>query len=298
VKETILKINNLSKKYGKVQAVDKLSFEIYKGQIYGLLGPNGSGKTTTLGMILGVIEPDSGTYQWFNSLPPTEARKKIGAILEHPNFLPYLSAKENLKITCQIRNVPYSDIERVLGIVDLSKRADSLFKTFSFGMKQRLAIAAALLGDPGVLILDEPTNGLDPSGIAEVRDLILKIASQDKTIILASHLLDEVQKICSHVLVIHDGHKIQTSQVDEIINSGQQVELESNEFIDLEKAAAASPLIAHFKAKNHKVICTLNEGSTAEDLNKYFFSKGIVLSKLNTIHQSLEQHFLELLKND
>ncbi|HPE86777.1 MAG TPA: ATP-binding cassette domain-containing protein [Bacteroidales bacterium] len=298
MKETILEIQNLNKRYGKIHAVNDLSLKIKQGQIYGILGPNGSGKTTTLGIILGVINADSGSYKWFGQTPNAATRRKIGAILEHPNFLPYLSAKENLKIICQIRNVPYQDIDRVLQIVNLSSRSRSLYKTYSYGMKQRLAIAAALLGDPGVLILDEPTNGLDPAGIAEVRALIRKVASTKKTIILASHLLDEVQKICTHVLVIHNGKKIQSSTVEEIVNNGYKVEIEAADFINLRKSAEESPFIKSFSGEGNKLLCTLEEGKTAEEVNQYFFSKGIVLKQLNPIHQSLEQHFLALLNDD
>lgn len=296
--ETILEINNLNKHFGKVHAVNNLSLEIKRGQVFGILGPNGSGKTTTLGMILGVTTPDSGSYKWFGENPSPAVRRKIGAILEHPNFLPYLSARENLKVICQIRGVDYSDIDRVLKLVDLKHRERSLFKTYSYGMKQRLAIAAALLGDPGVLILDEPTNGLDPTGIAEVRELIRNIAATDKTIIMASHLLDEVQKICSHVMVIHNGIKLQTSSVDEITGSGHKVEIEANELVSPEKFMDDKSIITDYTRDHKKFVCTLAEGKTPEDLNSYFFSHGVVLRRINPIHQTLEQHFLALLKDD
>ena len=296
--ETILEINKLNKHFGKVHAVNDLTISIESGQVFGILGPNGSGKTTTLGMILGVTTPDSGTYKWFGEDPSPAVRRKIGAILEHPNFLPYLSARENPKIICQIRGVEYSDIDRVLGLVDLKHREKSLFKTYSYGMKQRLAIAASLLGDPGVLILDEPTNGLDPTGIAEVRQLIKDIAATDKTIIIASHLLDEVQKICSHVMVIHNGIKLQTSSVNDIISTGHKVEIEGNELINLQDYMGEKAIITDYSKDEKKFVCTLAEGKNAEDLNQYFFSKGVVLRRLNPIHQSLEQHFLSLLKDD
>ncbi len=296
--ETILEINKLNKSFGKVHAVNDLSLEIKRGQVFGILGPNGSGKTTTLGIILGVTTPDSGSFKWFGEEPSQISRRKIGAILEHPNFLPYLSARENLKIICQIRGVDYSDIDRVLKIADLKQREKSLFRTFSYGMKQRLAIAAAMLGDPGVLILDEPTNGLDPSGIVQVRQIIHDIAATNKTIIVASHLLDEVQKICSHVMIIHNGKKIHSSAVDDIIGSGHKVEIEVNELINIENYINDKSIIAGVSRDNNRLICTLAEGKTSEDLNRYFFSKGVVLQRINVIQQSLEQHFLALLKDD
>ena len=198
----VLTIDHLHKRYGKIQAVNDLSLEIEEGSVFGILGPNGSGKTTTLGMLLSVIRPDFGSFSWFgrSAASPRDAavsRKRIGAILETPIFYPYLSAVENLKIVAQIKGCQYERIDEVLRTVDLLERKDDTFKHYSLGMKQRLAIASALLVDPQVMILDEPTNGLDPQGIAEIRSLIVQIAGQGKTIILASHLLDEVQKVCT-----------------------------------------------------------------------------------------------------
>ena len=198
--ETILTIENLSKKYGRIQALKNVSFEIQKGRVYGILGPNGSGKSTTLGIVLNVVNRTSGTYSWFGGKVEThEALKKVGAIIERPNFYPYMTAEENLKLVCKIKNIDYSKINEKLELVGLSDRKNSRFSTFSLGMKQRLAIASALLNDPEILILDEPTNGLDPQGIHQIRDIIKHIASKGTTILLASHLLDEVEKVCSHV---------------------------------------------------------------------------------------------------
>jgi ABC-type multidrug transport system ATPase subunit len=201
----VLEINNLSKNYGRIKAVDQASFSVEKGQVFGILGPNGSGKTTTLGIILDVIQPSEGSYQWFEEPNSHQQRKKIGSILETPNFYPYLSAVNNLKIVADIKGIDYSDIERVLKVTNLVDRKDDKFKTYSLGMKQRMSIASALLGDPEVLVLDEPTNGLDPQGIAEVRNLIIELGNQGKTIILASHLLDEVEKVCTHAAVLKKG---------------------------------------------------------------------------------------------
>lgn len=202
--ETILTIQNLNKIYGrKVHAVKNLSFEIKKGNVYGILGPNGSGKSTTLGITLNVVNKTSGDYKWFDgSMETHEALKKVGAIIERPNFYPYMTAEENLKLVCKIKNIPFIKVEEKLDLVGLLDRKDDKFSTYSLGMKQRLAIASALLNDPEILILDEPTNGLDPQGIRQIRDLIRIIASQGTTILLASHLLDEVEKVCSHVVVL------------------------------------------------------------------------------------------------
>ena len=204
--ETILSIKDLNKKFGHIHAVNNLSFNIKKGNVYGILGPNGSGKSTTLGIILNVVNKTSGNFSWFNGkLSTHQALKKVGAIIERPNFYPYMTAVQNLELVCKIKEIPTTKIEEKLKTVNLFHRKDSKFSTYSLGMKQRLAIASALLNDPEILILDEPTNGLDPQGIHEIREIIKNIASQGTTILLASHLLDEVEKVCSHVVVIREG---------------------------------------------------------------------------------------------
>ena len=234
--ETILSLNNLDKKFGAVHAVNNLSFEIKKGNVYGILGPNGSGKSTTLGIILNVVNATSGDFSWFNgSLSTHEALKKVGAIIERPNFYPYMTATQNLKLVCKIKGVPYDNIDDKLKTVNLFERRNSKFKTFSLGMKQRLAIASALLNNPEILILDEPTNGLDPQGIHEIRKIITEIASNGTTILLASHLLDEVEKVCSHVVVIRNGVKLYEGRTDEITAS--------HGFFDLKVAENQSKLI-------------------------------------------------------
>jgi ABC-type multidrug transport system ATPase subunit len=214
--ETVLSITNLTKKFRRLTAVNNLNLEVKRGQVFGMLGPNGSGKTTTLGMLMSVINPTSGSYSWFGESPTNDVRKKIGAVLEHPIFYPYLSGQKNLELNAMIKQCPPENIPKVLELVELSDRRDDKYKTYSLGMKQRLAIASALLNDPTVLILDEPTNGLDPMGIAEIRELIKKIAANGKTIILASHLLDEVQKVCSHFAILRKGNLIHTGPVEEV----------------------------------------------------------------------------------
>ncbi|HHC81129.1 MAG TPA: ATP-binding cassette domain-containing protein, partial [Flavobacteriia bacterium] len=218
--ETILSLKNLDKKFGAVHAVNNLSFDIQKGNVYGILGPNGSGKSTTLGIILNVVNKTSGSFSWFNGAISThQALKRVGAIIERPNFYPYMTATQNLKLICKIKEVPYDKIDEKLKIVNLYERRHSKFRTYSLGMKQRLAIASALLNDPEILILDEPTNGLDPQGIHEIRKIIREIAGQGTTILLASHLLDEVEKVCTHVVVIRNGIKLYSGRVDEMTAS-------------------------------------------------------------------------------
>ena len=294
MENTVLSIQNLNKNYGKIRAVNDLSLQVQAGDVFGILGPNGSGKTTTLGIVLSVINASGGTFSWFGKEPSKSDRKKIGAILEVPIFYPYLSAETNLKIVADIKGSSYETIPEVLEIVDLTERKKSKFQTYSLGMKQRLAIAAALVGDPEVLILDEPTNGLDPQGIAEIRELILKIAGRGITIIVASHLLDEVQKICSHVVVLERGKNIFTGKVADILNASTLVEVGSRDIPTLEKHLSESEHVISFEKENDILLVNLKENFLSDDLNRDLFSKGISLTHLAIRKRSLENYFLEL----
>ena len=298
--ETILSLKNLDKKYGPVHAVNNLSFDIEKGNVYGILGPNGSGKSTTLGIILNVVNRTSGEFSWFDGTVSThEALKKVGAIIERPNFYPYMTATQNLKLICKIKGVPFDKIDEKLKVVNLYERRDSKFKTYSLGMKQRLAIASALLNDPEILILDEPTNGLDPQGIHEIRQIIKRIANDGTTILLASHLLDEVEKVCSHVVVIRQGIKLYSGRVDEMTASNGLFELK----VDIEEDKLKSLLESHqsissVKIEDEMLIATLNEEMSAADMNAYLFKNGITLSHLVKRKPTLEQQFLTLTNNN
>lgn len=294
--ETILSLNNLNKKFGSIHAVNNLSFNIQKGNVYGILGPNGSGKSTTLGIILNVVNKTSGDFSWFNgNLSTHQALKKVGAIIERPNFYPYMTAIQNLKLVCKIKEIPVTKIEEKLKTVHLFERRNSKFKTFSLGMKQRLAIASALLNDPEILILDEPTNGLDPQGIHEIRQIIKDIAKNGTTILLASHLLDEVEKVCSHVVVIREGIKLYSGSVGEMTASHGLFELKVES--DAEKLIE---LLSNFegitstKTEEDKIIATLNKPITSSEINTYLFNNGLVLSHLVKRKPSLEQQFLSL----
>jgi ABC-2 type transport system ATP-binding protein len=297
--ETILTIKNLNKVYNKyVHAVKNLSLEINKGNVYGILGPNGSGKSTTLGIVLNVVNKTSGEYSWFGGTMEThEALKKVGAIIERPNFYPYMTAKENLELVCKIKNIDYSKVQEKLTLVGLFDRQNSKFNTFSLGMKQRLAIASALLNDPEILILDEPTNGLDPQGIHQIRDIIRLIASQGTTILLASHLLDEVEKVCSHVLVLRKGEILYSGPVDEMTSNEGYFELQSENNETLINVIQAHPAIEKVISEEGKVMVYLKSPLAAADLNKYLFENNIFLNHLVKRKTSLEEQFLELTKN-
>ncbi|SFN35344.1 ABC transporter ATP-binding protein [Salegentibacter flavus] len=295
--ETILKISQLTKKFGSLTAVDQLSFSIQRGNVYGILGPNGSGKSTTLGMILNVVNKTSGSFSWFEGFESThEALKKVGAIIEHPNFYPYMTAVQNLELVCKIKGVNKGKIEEKLKLVGLLDRKDSKFRTFSLGMKQRLAIASALLNDPEILILDEPTNGLDPEGIHQIREIIRKIAAGGTTILLASHLLDEVEKVCTHVVIIRKGKKLYSGPVDGINASHGFFELKSKNNDLLIQILEGHPHIAKVSEKDGLVTAILAEPMEPETINEYIFEKGLSLSYLIKRRESLEEQFLELTK--
>jgi len=295
MQETILRLDNLTKHYGYIKAVSNLSFDIKRGNVYGILGPNGSGKSTTLGMILNVVNKTSGTYQWFGGkLETHQALKRVGAIIEHPNFYPYMTAYENLKLVCRIKAISFSKIEEKLAVVDLLDRKDDKFSSFSLGMKQRLAIASALINDPEILILDEPTNGLDPKGIRQIRDIINNIAKLGTTILLASHLLDEVEKVCSHVVIIRKGKMLYSGSVAAMQSNEGYFELAAENTTALQKALNEHPDIVAIKQKEKLYNAYLKNNLSASELNRFLFEKGIVVSHLAKRKESLEQLFLDL----
>ena len=293
--ENILTVTDLTKKFGPLTAVKNLSLSIEKGNVYGILGPNGSGKSTTLGIVLNVVNRTAGHFSWFDGkLSTHQALKKVGAIIERPNFYPYMSAVQNLKLVCKIKEVPESRIQDKLQLVGLWERRNSKFKTYSLGMKQRLAIASALLNDPEILILDEPTNGLDPQGIHQIRELIKQIASQGTTILLASHLLDEVEKVCSHVVILRKGENLYSGKVDGMLASHGFFELSAQDNGALEKFLEAHRAFSHVEKENGILTAYLEEPMEADTLNALCFESGIRLSHLVKRKESLEQQFLAI----
>jgi len=297
--ESILTLTNLTKKFGYLTAVNDLSFTINKGNVYGILGPNGSGKSTTLGIVLNVVNKTSGDFKWFDGDVTThDALKRVGAIIENPNFYPYMSAYDNLRLVCKIKGVDLSKIDEKLEIVGLTERKNSKFKTYSLGMKQRLAIASALLNDPQILILDEPTNGLDPQGIHQIRKIIKDIANDGTTILLASHLLDEVEKVCSHVVVLRKGVKLYSGRVDEMISSHGFFELKSDKDKELLSILENDDSIGNVNIEDGLITAFLNNPMEASSFNKLMFEKGITLSHLVKRKESLEEQFLQLTDNN
>lgn len=297
---TVLSVKNLFKSYGYVRALNDVSFDVPQGSVFGILGPNGSGKTTLLGIVMDVLRANKGNFFWFGQPGASpELRKKIGSLLETPNFYSYLSATDNLKITQAISGRgTKKEIDEVLKKVNLFDRRSSAFKSFSLGMKQRLAIGAALLGDPKVLVLDEPTNGLDPVGIAEIRNLIVELREKGHTIIMASHLLDEVEKVCTHAAILKTGELITTGNVDEIMMDDDVVELSA---ADLQALAAIARRLSNSVSvdeKTRSVQIILPKGTAKPDeINRFCFDNGIVLSQLVMRKKKLEARFFELTNN-
>lgn len=297
--EKILSVKNLTKKFKRV-VVNNISFDVEKGNVYGLLGPNGSGKSTTFGMLLSTINPTSGDWFWFGKKgTDPDTLKRIGAIIEQPNFYPYLSAETNLKIVSEIKGAPNGRIDEVLKTVGLYERKKDDFKTFSLGMKQRLAIASALLNNPEVLILDEPTNGLDPEGIIQIREIISSIAKKGITIIIASHLLDEIEKICSHVIVLKEGNSIYCGRVDEITSNKGYFELKADNNTLLLSTLEELQWFDSVRLDGEIIKAQIREDASisASALNQKLAEKGIYLSHLSKKKLSLETQFLELVKN-
>lgn len=300
VGEKVLSIKSLSKNYKSFAAVNDISFDVEQQMVFGLLGPNGSGKTTTLGMLMGVIRPSGGDFSWFNNGQNDENRKRIGSLLETPNFYPYLTATQNLEVVAKIKGIdsPNGAIENVLKTVGLYDRRDSKFRTYSLGMKQRLAIGSTLLGNPEVLVLDEPTNGLDPQGIAEIRELIIRIGKSGKTIIIASHILDEIQKICTHCAILRKGKLLQVSTIDHLIGNQdvRLIRVGAGDMSNMKAVVSNQEDFSIYKEEEETLILRCTKETTAEKMNQFFYEKGIILNQLNVFNESLENQFLEIIK--
>ncbi len=295
---SILTVENLSKNYGSITALRNVSFSVPEGSVFGILGPNGSGKTTLLGSIMDIIKATSGSYKLFDEVPTEHHRRRIGTLLETPNFYHYLSGLKNLQIAAEIKQHGKDDIERALVTVDLDKRKNSKFSTYSLGMKQRLAIASCLLGNPSVLVFDEPTNGLDPVGIAEIRGLMKRLYQEGKTIIMASHMLDEVEKVCTHVAILKKGSLVATGDVHEILSNEDMVEVSASDNEHLSAVLANMPGQTRINTEKEKVYVYFPINTAKlEAINEFCFQKGIILNHLLLKKKSLESRFFELTNN-
>lgn len=297
---SVLSLIHVSKSYGPVRALQDVSFEVPRGSVFGILGPNGSGKTTLLGIVMDIIKASAGNYLWNGQPGSNEMRKQIGTLLETPNFYHYLSGEKNLQIAAAIKERGKEDIPKVLEIVNLTQRKRSKFSTYSLGMKQRLAIASTLLGNPEILVFDEPTNGLDPAGIAEIRELMKELSRQGKTIIMASHILDEVEKVCTHVAIIQKGVLKTVGSVNEVLagahgdSAAVEIELAADDLGQLEKILRTMPGILHVYSRNGLLSAECDATVTSTGINQYCFDQGVVLSMLSIKRKSLEKRFLEI----
>jgi len=296
---TVLELEGIQKSYGRVQALKGVSLSIPQGSIYGVLGPNGSGKTTLLSIVLNVLSADAGHYRWFAGNERAHPRKDIGSLLETPNFYHYLSATNNLRITHSISGRgSEAGIEKALRRVNLYDRRNSRFSTYSLGMKQRLAIAGSLLGDPKVLVLDEPSNGLDPNGIAEIRSLMKQLNADGHTIIMASHLLDEVEKVCTHVAILKTGSLITEGPVEDVLSDEDVVEIAADDMEALQSLWAGQdrfPQLQQLQLQDGSLQLHFAKGAAdTMAINRFCWENQQVLKYLALKKKKLETRFFEL----
>lgn len=286
---------DLTKRYGSRLAVDSISLEVHRGEIFGFLGPNGAGKTTTIGMLLGVIRPTSGVVRLLDGKTENlhKARRGIGSTVERPNLYPHLSGLENLKVVASIKGVPASRIQDALHLTGIWERRRDICRTYSLGMKQRLALAAAVLGDPELVILDEPMNGLDPAGVRDIREIVLELAASGKTVFLSSHLLSEVDRVCDRVAVLKAGRIIYTGPVAEMTASGCEVEVGGSDLTETLRVARSYPNASSVRQDGSLIVMNLTEADLGR-LTEFFAVRGIYVTHLCKRGRSLETAFLDL----
>ena len=299
--DLVIETQSLTKRYGKILAVDQLTMEVPRGHIFGLLGPNGSGKTTTMGMLLGLVKPTSGTFNLLGAgTPHQEALRRTGAIVETPSFYPYLSGRNNLAYFQGLsgRGDP-GELDKLLAQVDLADRANDRFRTYSLGMKQRLGLAYALLGDPELLFLDEPTNGMDPAGMAEVRDLIRGLATGGRTVLLSSHLLHEVELVCDSVAILSKGKLIAQGRVDELVRSGagEQVRMRTTDNAKAVEVLSALDWVGAVTMDGESVVVTAPSERSPE-LSAALGRSEVYVTEMAAEQASLEQYFLDVTGSD
>ena len=293
--DVVIQTDALTKRYGRVLAVDQLSLQVPRGHVFGLLGPNGAGKTTFMGMLLGLVRPTSGSFSLLGANGVSmDALRRIGAIVETPAFYPYLSGRRNLAYFQGVmgRKDPH-ELDMLLDRVGLADRAGDAFKTYSLGMKQRLGLAYALLGDPELLILDEPTNGMDPAGMAEVRDLIRSLGSEGRTVLISSHLLNEVEQVCDSVAIISRGRLVVQGDVADLLHPQEQVRLRTTDDAKALSILTAADDIESAKAENEALVVTIAHERSSE-LTALLSKSEVYVTEIAPLQVSLEQYFLDV----
>jgi ABC-2 type transport system ATP-binding protein len=295
--DTVVRTHELTKRYGDRVAADSVSLTVRRGEVYGFLGPNGAGKTTTLRMILGLIRPTSGSAVVLGHRAGTaEVTARVGALVEGPGFYPYLSGRDNLRVMARYRGLPETSADQALARVDLGSRGDDRFKSYSLGMKQRLGVASALMGEPDLVVLDEPTNGLDPAGMVDMRRLIVELARGGQTVLLSSHLLDEVQEICDRVGVIDDGVLLNESTVSEL-RGGASLAVRGE---PVDRALAVAMQVAgedgvHLDGR--RILVDLDP-ERAPELVRELVSGGVRVHEVGSVERTLEEVFFEMTRNE
>ena len=299
--ELVLETHALTKRYGPVLAVDSLSIEVPRGGVFGLLGPNGSGKTTTMSMLLGLVAPTSGTFRLLGHDPGRghrEALHHVGALVESPALYPYLSGRENLQYFQGINGGgDFKEIDPLLEMVGLAERGRSLFSTYSLGMKQRLGIACALVGDPTMLILDEPTNGLDPAGMAEVREMIRRLGTEGRTVLLSSHLLHEVEQVCDHIAILSRGRLIAQGAMRDLLQNRGAIRLTTTDNTKAATIISALPWVAGVTMDNGYLVAEAPPERSWE-LTAALSDQGVAVKEMAPVQVSLESYFLEVTGSD
>ncbi|GAA0926449.1 ABC transporter ATP-binding protein [Virgisporangium aurantiacum] len=295
--QTVVATDGLTKRYGTRAAVDGVTLEVRRGEVYGFLGPNGAGKTTTLRMLLGLVRPTAGTASVLGHPPVApDALRRVGALVEGPGFYPYLSGRQNLRVLARYRGLDDRAADRALDRVDLAARGKDRFRTYSLGMKQRLGVAAALLGDPDLLILDEPTNGLDPAGMAAMRMLVVDVAAGGQTVLLSSHLLAEVQQICERVGVVADGRLLHQGTVDQM-RGGSVLEVRAAPVAVAARVVsrvAGVEVTAGLDDHGHEVLTVPAAGVDVPELARNLVHEGVDLHTLVVRERALEEVFLSM----
>jgi ABC-2 type transport system ATP-binding protein len=295
--DTVVQTHELTKRYGDRVAADRVSMTVRRGEVYGFLGPNGAGKTTTLRMILGLIRPTSGSAKVLGSAAGTaEVTARVGALVEGPGFFPYLSGRDNLRVMARYRGLPEVAVDQVLERVDLASRGGDRFKSYSLGMKQRLGVASALMGNPDLVVLDEPTNGLDPAGMVDMRRLIVDLARSGQTVLLSSHLLDEVQEICDRVGVINNGVLLNESTVSEL-RGGASLAVRGE---PLDRALSVAMGVAGddgVHVDGERLLVDL-DASRAPELVRELVAGGVEVHEVGSTERTLEEVFFEMTRDD